>query len=99
MGEVHNRNRESVMDQVVIFKPDDFDRFLDRLKGVAAETMKDFVVEKPMTVKEAAEYLRVSERTMWRRINSGDLPAELIHRSGGSVYFFPSELHNYLRNR
>lgn len=86
------------MKQAVIFTPDEFDAFLSNLKDIAKDALKQHVVEKPMTAKEAAAYLNVTEKTLWERIRKGKMPADLVHRSAGSVYFFATELHQYIKN-
>lgn len=86
------------MDQAVIFTPDDFRQFLAQLREIVKKEMKGYVVEEPMTSKEAASYLNITEKTLWERIRKGKMPADLIHRSVGSVYFLPSELYQYIKS-
>jgi len=86
------------MNQAVIFHPDDFQKFLAQLREVVKTELKGYVVEEPMTTKEAASYLNITEKTLWERVRKGKIPAELIHRNAGSVYFFPSEIHQYIKN-
>ena len=85
------------MDQAIIFNPDDFRRFLTELKEIARTELKGYVVEEPFTAKEAASYLNITEKTLWERIRKGKVPSDLIHRNVGSVYFFASELHQYIK--
>jgi predicted DNA-binding transcriptional regulator AlpA len=86
------------MKQAVIFNPDDFQQFLSELKAIAKAELRGYVVEEPMTAKEAASFLNITEKTLWERVRKGKLPTELIHRNVGSVYFFASELHQYIKN-
>lgn len=86
------------MNQAVIFTPDDFQKFLTHLKEIVRTEMKGYVVEEPMTAKEAASYLNVTEKTMWERFRKGKMSTGVIHRVGGSTYFFASELHQYIKN-
>lgn len=86
------------MDHAVIFSPSEFQQFLSKLKEIIKSELKGFVVEEPMTTKEAASYLNISESALWKRIKKGQVPADLIHRSAGSVYFFPSELHQFIKS-
>lgn len=51
-------------------------------------------VEFPMTVKEAAEYLRLSVPTVYTLISKGELPSK---KRSKRVYFFASDLNNYLK--
>lgn len=54
-------------------------------------------VERPMCCREAAQYLLIHENTLYKRIRTGEIPERVIHRIGGSVYFFPSELRDFLK--
>lgn len=85
------------MKHAVVFEPADFQVFLDSLKQIVRDEMKGYVVETPFTAREAAAYLRITEKTLWERIRKGKMPADLVHRSAGSVYFFASELEAYLK--
>lgn len=85
------------MNHAVIFTPDDYRKFLDVLKEIASTELRNYVVERPMTSKQAADYLNISEVTLWKRIKAGKIPTDIIHRSAGSVYFLPSELHQYIK--
>lgn len=87
------------MDQAIILKPEDFKSLVSDLKDMLRSELKGYVVEEPLTAKEAARYLKITDKAMWERFRKGTMPAELIHRSGGSVYFFASELHRYLKNK
>lgn len=85
------------MKDVIVFYPEDFQQFIAALKDAVAENIRGYVVEKPMTIKEAAEYFIVSEATFRNRIRKGIIPAELVHHAAGSMYFLPSELHAFLK--
>lgn len=86
------------MQQAITFTPDDFQRFMAEVKETIRKEVKGYMVEEPLTAKQAAAYLKITEWTMRDRIKKGSLPASLIHRSGGTVYFFASELEQYLKN-
>lgn len=86
------------MKQAVILRPDDFQAFISELKEVVKSEIRGYVVEEPLTVKQAAAYLKVTEGTLWKRIDRGAIPTSVVHRSGGGVYFFASELEAYLKN-
>jgi hypothetical protein len=64
--------------------------------------IKSVIVEKPLTKKEAADYLNMSYRTFERRISGPlkTLPDDIIHKDpvSGQLYFFPSELNEYLKS-
>jgi excisionase family DNA binding protein len=84
----------------IILTPDNFERFTSEMREhitKQVETIKGSVIEKPMCVKEAADYLRIAERTLYARIQSGAIPSNLVHRVDGSVYFFPSELCQFIK--
>jgi predicted DNA-binding transcriptional regulator AlpA len=68
------------------------------LKEHLANELKNLAfVERPMCAKQAADYLLIHENTLYRRMKTGQIPARVIHRTGGSVYFFPSELKDYIK--
>lgn len=70
----------------------------EALQAVIKEMGKDVpLIEKPLSVKETADYLGIHQNTIYKRIKSGDLPTSLIHRMNGSVYFFASELHDHIK--
>lgn len=71
---------------------------LAELKQHIANEIKNMaIVERPLCAKAAADYLLIHENTLYRRMKSGEIPESVIHRTGGSVYFFPSELRDYLK--
>lgn len=47
-----------------------------------------------LTIKEVAERLEVSERTVRRRIKSREIPAELLEGQYGQQYFIPKDFIN-----
>lgn len=47
-----------------------------------------------LTIKEVAEQLEVSEKTIRRRIKEGTLPAELMEGRYGQQYFIPADAVN-----
>lgn len=88
------------MTHAVILHPDDFERFTAQVTEQITkhfENMKGSVIEKPMCAKEAADYLGVTPKTLHERIRTGVIPANLKHEISGSVYFFPSELHSFIK--
>lgn len=73
----------------------DLDRIAIGIRQQVADGFKDItshVVEKPLTVKQAADYLGIKQSAFYNRINRGEIPARLVHRNGGTPYFFASEL-------
>jgi hypothetical protein len=54
-------------------------------------------IEKPLTKEGAAKYLSISEGTLDERFRTGKLPARLRHTNGGTIYFFASELEEFIK--
>lgn len=60
--------------------------------------IKTHMVEKPMSVKEAAEYLGIAQPTLYEWISKGVLPSVVCHKVNGQRYFFfPSELQQFIK--
>lgn len=51
-------------------------------------------IEQPLTVAEAAAYLRKSASWVYKKARAGGLP---VHRAGFELRFFASELEAYVR--
>jgi hypothetical protein len=83
-----------------ILTPNDFDRFTDSMKehllNIAKE-IKGSVIEEPMLKDKAAKYLQITPRTLDRRIKNRIIPPEYIHKVDGTIYFLPSELHQFVK--
>ena len=62
--------------------------------------LKDFVVERPLSVKEAAaDYMGIHEDTLYKWISTGEVPPSIVHKTtGGRYFFFPSELHAFIKS-
>jgi excisionase family DNA binding protein len=84
-----------------VLQPNDFDRLLSEMKSFVREELKSVQMppenDRPICAKEAAAYLGIGQTTFWERIKTGKIPSILIHRNGGSVYFFKSELRQFLK--
>lgn len=52
--------------------------------------------QQPLTVQEAAEFLRISQATLYRRIADGSVKARKI---GGLTRFFVKDLEKALREQ
>jgi hypothetical protein len=86
------------METAVILHPHDLTKFAnDVAMLVLKEVAKMKAVEEPLTKEGAAKYLHVSVPTLERRLRENDLPPSLIHRNGGTPYFFASELEQHLK--
>ncbi|MEZ6101710.1 MAG: helix-turn-helix domain-containing protein [Pirellulaceae bacterium] len=49
-----------------------------------------------LTIADAAEYLRISERTCWQLARAGEIPCRRI---GAQYRFFRSQLENWMQSR
>jgi hypothetical protein len=67
------------------------------LMNVILKEIRGHVTEKPICVKEAAEFLSVDQRTLRRWIASGVISAKCIHYKGSRPYFFKSELRDEIK--
>lgn len=87
-----------MVETAIIMTPNEFDRLTKRIcDQVTADisNMKGLIVEQPMTTQEAAGFMKISEDTLFNRMKSG-LP---YHRDGKILYFFPSELVQYIKSK
>ena len=75
----------------------DLEKLIIKAEEKAYERGQKKPFEKPLTREEAAAFLRIEPATLDRRIKSGVLPATLRHYNGGTIYFFASELENFIR--
>lgn len=90
------------MNNAFILTPNDFERLIAEVKQTLSrevETIKGSVIEKPMTIKEAADYMRITENTLFKRIRDGVIPPNLVHQVEGSKYFLPSELYGFIKTK
>jgi hypothetical protein len=71
---------------------------LDRLAFAMMGHLKHFfVVEKPMTRKEAMEYLGIGEASFHKLVNSGVIKRHVLE-GFSTPFFLPSELHQLIKN-
>jgi hypothetical protein len=57
-------------------------------------------MEKPISLKDAAEHMGMHPLSITRQIREGRFPAKLVHRGfDGRPKFFKSEITAFLRNR
>lgn len=87
-------------DTLTLMSPNELERLAAGLRQEVADgflLLKTHMTEKPLTVKEAAEYLRIGTSALYNRINSGAIPSQYVHKNGGTVYFFASELNQLLK--
>lgn len=81
----------------ILLTPTDFNRLLSEVKTYIDKANESRLVEKPLTVKEAASYLNMNVTTFYRKLKRGAIPSTLIHRNEGTVYLLPSELHQFIK--
>ena len=60
-------------------------------------TLRSHMIEKPLNRTEAAAYLGIKLTALDNRIKRGDIPMSLVHKNGGTPYFFASELEKLLK--
>lgn len=86
-------------DQAYILNRNELDTLIIQLRQQMTREISAFrglVVEKPMTTKEAANFLSVHPKTLIRKMGAGNIP---FHKDGKMCYFFPSELSEYLKSK
>lgn len=85
---------------LIAITPEYLDRLATNIRQQVSDgfvMLKSHMIEKPLTKKEAASYLFINPKTLESRIRSGAIPAKMVHRNGGTMYFFPSELEQLLK--
>lgn len=70
---------------------------IEHFMGLVIKELRGHVIERPISVKEAAEFLQISQRTLYTWMKNGTIPAKLIHFKGSRPYFFPSELRDEIK--
>lgn len=80
-----------------VMSDDQLDRLIQRAMQEGFQQGQKKSYEKPLTKKEAAAFLRINPWTMDRRFKTNKLPASLRHVVDGSIYFFASELQEFLK--
>lgn len=81
-----------------VIMPNEVDPLAEKIAAIVLRKIEERrAIEEPMTKAGAAKYLRISVRTLDERIATGKIPTKVIHRNGGTPYFFASELENLLK--
>jgi excisionase family DNA binding protein len=72
---------------------------VQEIRDSLIKEMRGYAVgnEEPLCAKEAAAFLKVSPKTLYKWIREGVIPAKCVHRKGSTPYFFPSELRDDLK--
>jgi predicted DNA-binding transcriptional regulator AlpA len=88
--------------QVHLLQQTDFDRLIESLKEQIRSEIQSIKAaepeEKPLHPPDAAIHLGISRATLFKRINRGELPPRVVHRNGKSLYFFKSELNEFIKS-
>jgi hypothetical protein len=77
--------------------PDNNNSEVAHLMNVLVKELRGNVVERPMCMNEAAEFLQVTPKTIRTWLKSGALPIRVVHHIGGRPYFLPSELRDLVK--
>jgi hypothetical protein len=85
------------MTNQVQFIPDNNNSEVAHLMNVLVKELRGHVIERPICMEEAAEFLQVTSKTIRKYIRTGAIPIRLIHHIGGRPYFFPSELRDLVK--
>lgn len=70
---------------------------ISEVRETVIEEMKEKGWEKPLTKKQAAKFLSISEGRMDVKFREGQLPLKLRHTGTGTIYFFASELESFIK--
>jgi len=86
------------MQHAIVIQPSDFKQLIAEIAAeVIKEVVKSMTAEPTLTKSQAAKYLQISVQTLEKRFRENELPTSLIHRNGGTPYFFASELEQHLK--
>ena len=80
-----------------VMSDDQLDKLIQKAIQEGFERGQKKPIEKPLTKQEAADYLRISLSTLDQRFRNKTLPVSLRHISGGTIYFFASELESAIK--
>ena len=77
------------------------DEISSRVTEAVTENLQKLQIEKekPITVKECAEFLSLSVSNIHLKVSKGILPCHYIKGKKSKVYFFKSELVTFLKNK
>lgn len=63
-----------------------------------AKHLSGHIIEEPIDKEGAARFLKIHVKTLERKLKSGAIPTKVIHRIDGLIYFFPSELNQFIKS-
>jgi hypothetical protein len=69
------------------------------LMSILIKEVRGHVIEKPIGIKETADFFQVTTKTVHKWIATGEIPVDAIHYMGSRPYFLPSELNEILRKK
>ena len=75
------------------------DEISSRVTKAVTENLQKLNQEKPITVKECAEFLSLSVSNIHLKVSKGLLPSHNIKGKKSKVYFFKSELITFLKSK
>lgn len=86
--------------RLIVMTPDELSRLefvlIERVEKRLAE-LKTMMVEKPMTFKDAADFLSLHPKALHRWFKNGE---QIPHyRVGSRKYFYPSQLNEYIKRK
>lgn len=97
---IHTDTRKFEGQQLILITQEYLERLIinlrDEMRSNVLE-LKTHMIEKPLTTKEAADFMRIKRSAFDNRIKSGAIPAHLVHKNGGTPYFFASELQQLIK--
>jgi len=80
------------------FTGEQLKQLIDEVKATVIQEMnRKQSLDKVLTKQEAAAYLRIHVTTLDERFRERKLPTSLRHYNGGSLYFYQSELENFIK--
>lgn len=83
---------------VTLISTEDFEKkFFPQMLEKLVEVAEKKKVERPLTIKEAAAYFRISYGTLLNHLNNHEIPSSIVHVIGGQKRFFISELEAFLK--
>lgn len=94
------KNMKPEGQQLILITPEYLERLITNLRDEMCSNvleLKTHMIEKPLTTKEAADFMRIKRSAFVGRIKSGAIPAQCVHKNGGTPYFFASELQQLIK--
>jgi hypothetical protein len=77
----------------------DLEKLIIKAEEKGFERGQKKTIEPPLTKEAAAKFMRLSVRQFDAKFKEGKLPAKLRRTKTGTIYFFASELSDYLKEQ